>query len=85
VAEGAQLAIGCQSRERLPLEDAVRRQVVEDAGLEAEEAAVDPVLAARLLDEPGHLVTGELGDSPLQVGADDGDRRERPMPMVEVE
>ena len=51
MAVGSQLAVGHQSLQRLALEHAVLIQVVQRAGLEAEEAAVDPVLAARLLDE----------------------------------
>src|SRR3954452_14522033 len=46
VPEGAELAGARQPLELLALEDAVPAQVLEDAGLEAEEAAVYPVLAA---------------------------------------
>ena len=49
VPVGAQVAVGGQALERLALEHAGAIQVVEHAGLEAEEAAVDPVLGARLL------------------------------------
>ena len=51
VAERVQLAVGGQALERLALEHRVLAQVVERARLEGEEAAVDPVLGARLLLE----------------------------------
>ena len=54
VAVGAQLPVGGEPRERLALEHAVGAQVVEHTGLEAEEAAVDPVLGTRLLAEARH-------------------------------
>src|SRR4249919_455861 len=53
--------------------------------LEAEEAAVDPVLAARLLDEAGDPVAVELGHSPLQMWLDHGHRRDLAVGKVKVE
>ncbi len=52
--------------------------LVERLRLEAEEAAVDPVLGARLLDEAGDPVAVELGDAPLEVR--DGPRSPSPAP-----
>ena len=71
--------------QRLALEHAVLAEVVERARLEAEEAAVDPVLAARLLDEAGDPVAVELGDAPLQVRPDHGHRRQPAVRAVELE
>src|SRR5438067_10448880 len=51
VAERAQLALCGEALERGALEHAVVLEILERAGVEAEEAAVDPVLRARLLAE----------------------------------
>src|SRR5829696_3182724 len=56
VAERGELPAGRQALERLALEHRILAQVRERAGLEGEEAAVDPVLGLRLLAEPGHAV-----------------------------
>ena len=77
VPVGAQLAVGRQSLERLALEDAVVVQIVEDGGLEAEEASVDPALDLRFLVETTHeAAVVELGDAELELWADDCHRRQ---------
>src|SRR5260221_13724322 len=63
-----QLAVSSETCQGLALQHAVAVDVAERSRLEAEEAAVDPVLAARLLGEALDPVPGaELGHSPLQV------------------
>src|SRR4051794_15378462 len=86
VPEGAQLALLRQALERLALKDAAGVDVAERLGLETEEAAVDPVLAARLLDEALDPVVGpELGDAPLQIGTDHGHGRKGAVPLMRLE
>src|SRR6476620_4600822 len=53
MAEGAELIVVREPLERLALEHAGLGEVVEDARIEAEEAAVDPVVGPGLLVEPG--------------------------------
>src|SRR5437588_5233569 len=70
VPVGPQLPVGGQPLQGLALQDAGVIHVVEDAGLEAEEPAVDPVLGAGLLPEAGHpMAAVELHDAELQVRA----------------
>ena len=65
-----ELPVGSEPLQRLALEDAVLGQVVEDARLEAEEAAVDPALDLRLLVEAAHQpVVVELRDPELAARA----------------
>src|SRR6476620_12214923 len=85
MAVGAQLVVAGEARERLALEHAVAVQVAEHARLEAEEAAVDPVRAARLLDEAGDGVAVELGNPPLDVRPHDRNRGEGAVATVEIE
>src|SRR5687767_5744534 len=61
----AQLPVGGEALERLALERARLADVVEDARLEAEEAAVDPVVRARLLGEADDAVAVEQRDAEL--------------------
>ena len=69
-------SVGGESLERPALEHRVGREVVRDPGLAEEEAAVDPVLGARLLAEPGDaVVLTEHGDAERQRRADDRQRR----------
>ena len=68
VAEGPQAAAGRQALERLALEHDVGRRAVRATRLQAEEAAVDPQLAAGLLDEPGDR-PGVVGGAPRRTGA----------------
>ncbi len=82
----AQLSVGGEPLQRGLLEHAVLVQPVEDSGAQAEEAAVDPVLRARLLDEARDPPVGrELGDPELQARPDDGHRRERAVALVECQ
>src|SRR5436190_13965252 len=75
VPEGPKLVVVGQALERLALEHAGVGKVVKDAGVEAEEAAVDPVLGPGLLVEPGDpAVTVELGDAELELGTYDRHR-----------
>ena len=60
--------------------------IVERTGLEAEEAAVDPVLAPRLLAKAAHAPSSvHLGDPELQLGPDDRHRGEPALGAVEVD
>ena len=62
VAPHMQLAVGGQALERLALQHARVAQVVEHRGFQEEEAAVDPVVRARLLVEAGDaVVVADLG------------------------
>ena len=86
VAEGVQLAVGGEALQRLALEHAVGVEIAERPGLEAEEATVDPVLAARLLGEAGDAVPlPELSHPPLQVRPHHRQRRQVAMTAVELE
>src|SRR5918992_2352892 len=83
VLEGAELAVGRETLERVALQHVVRADVVERAGLKAEEAAVDPALVAGLLREAAHVaVAVQLGHAELELGLDDGHGRERPVAVV---
>src|SRR6185295_12202246 len=86
VAEGPQLAVGSESLQRLALEHAALVEMVEHSRLEAEEAAVDPVLAARLLDEALDGVAGaDACDAPLQLRPHYRDGGGRAVRGVEIE
>src|SRR5262249_33703535 len=84
-AKGAELAVGGETLERLPLEHAVLGEIRKHARLEAEEAAVDPALHPRLLVEAADQpVVTELGDPELQPGPDHRHRRERSARPMEL-
>jgi hypothetical protein len=69
---------GRQALQRLALEHEVRPEVGGEARLAEEEAAVDPVLRARLLAEAGDAVAlVEHGDAERQLRPDHGHRDER--------
>src|SRR5947209_13119187 len=73
VAEGAQLTRSGKALERLVLEHAVRRERLERRRLEAEEPAVDPMLAARLLAKAPHdAISVHLRHAERQPRADHG-------------
>src|SRR4249919_1410984 len=77
--EGAQLAVGSESPERLTLEDAVLGEVVQDTRFEAEEAAVDPALDLRFLVEAAHQsLVVQIGDAELELWPDHRHRRQAP-------
>src|SRR5918999_61916 len=85
MAVGAELAAGRQALERLALEHRFRADVVERAGLEAEEAAVDPAVVAGLLGEAAHVaVAVQLGHAELQLGLDHRHRGEKAVTRVEA-
>jgi hypothetical protein len=86
VPEGPELPVGGEALERLALEDGVGAYVVEHPRLEAEEAAVDPAVEARLLVEArDQALAVEARDAELELRPDDGHRREGAVGGVEVE
>src|SRR5581483_6233100 len=71
VAEARELPLGRQALERVALKHAVLGHVVEEARLEAEEAAVHPLLEPRLLAKAGDaVVVVDHRDAPLAVRPD---------------
>jgi len=81
-----QLALGGQPLQGSALQHAVLGQIVEHLSLEAEEAAVDPVLRARLLVKADHApVVLKLRHAELQLGAHHRHRGERAVALVERE
>jgi hypothetical protein len=75
-----------EASERLTLQDAVRLQVVEHPGLEAEEAAVHPPFKHGLLLEPRDATPSvHLRDPELAAGPDDRHRGEVAVAPVELD